>query len=119
MERDRTLPRARVCANGRALRNQRTSGYYCCKRKEKNMSVALELPPVIEQEVRYCANARGISFVQFLFELVEKEAARIRAERARRVKPNVSDFIGYGLKFDDTPMTTAEYMAEMREGEAM
>jgi len=80
------------------------------------MSVALELPPVIEQEVRYCANARGISFVQFLFELVEKEAARIRAERSRRVKPNVSDFIGYGLKFDDTPMTTAEYMAEMREG---
>lgn len=82
------------------------------------MSVALDLPPTIEQEVRYCANMRGISFAQFVFDLVEKEAARIRAERSRRVKPNVSDFIGYGLKFDDTPMTTAEYMAEMREGEA-
>lgn len=34
-----------------------------------------------------------------------------------RRKPKVSDFIGYGLKFDDKPMTTAEYMAEMREGE--
>ena len=82
------------------------------------MSVALDLPPTIEQEVRYCANMRGISFAQFVFDLVEKEAIRIRAERSRRAKPNVSDFIGYGLKFDNTPMTTAEYMAEMREGEA-
>jgi len=48
---------------------------------------------------------------------VEREAARIHAEQARRVRPNVSDFIGYGLKFDDRPTTTAEYMAEMREGE--
>jgi hypothetical protein len=61
---------------------------------------------------------RGISFAQFVFDLVEKEATRIRAERSRRTKPNVSDFIGYGLKFDNTPMTTAEYMAEMREGES-
>ena len=82
------------------------------------MSIALDLPPVIEQDVRYCANARGISFAQFVFELVEREAARIRAERTNRVKPNVSDFIGYGLRFDDKPTTTAEYMAEMREGEA-
>ena len=88
------------------------------------MSIALDLPPVIEQDVRYCANARGISFAQFVFELVEREAARIRAERTNRVKPNVSDFIGYvsdfigyGLKFCDKPATTAEYMAEMREGE--
>ena len=82
------------------------------------MSVALELLLVIEQEVRYCANARDVSFVQFLSELVEKEAARIRTERFRCAKPNASAFIGYGLKFDDTPMTTAEYMAEIREGEA-
>lgn len=81
------------------------------------MSIALDLPPIIEQDIKYCANARGISFSQFVFELVEKEAARIRSERANRVKPNVSDFIGYGLRFDDNPMTTAEYMAEMREGE--
>ena len=59
-------------------------------------------------------HARYLFFSQFVFDLIEKEAARIRAERSRRVKPNVSDFIGYGLKFDDTPMTTAEYMAEMR-----
>ena len=83
------------------------------------MSIALDLPPVIEQDVRYCANARGISLAQFVFELVEREAARIRSERASRVKPNVSDFIGYGLRFDDKPTTTAEYMAEMREGEAL
>lgn len=81
------------------------------------MSIALDLPPIIEQDVRYCANARGISFAQFVFELVEKEAKRIRTERLTRVKPNVSDFIGYGLRFDDKPVTTAEYMAEMREGE--
>ena len=81
------------------------------------MSIALDLPPVIEQDVRYCANARGISFAQFVFELVEREAACIRAERANRVKPNVSDFIGYGLKFCDKPATTAEYMTEMREGD--
>ena len=81
------------------------------------MSIALDLPPVVEQDVRYCANARGISFAQFVFELVEKEAARIRSERSSRVKPNVSDFIGYGLRFDDKPTTTAEYMVEMREGE--
>ena len=31
------------------------------------MSIALDLPPVIEQDVRYCANARGISFAQFVF----------------------------------------------------
>ena len=82
------------------------------------MSIALDLPPVIEQDVRYCANARGISLAHVVFELVEREAARIRSERASRVKPNVSDFIGYGLRFDDKPTTTAEYMAEMREGEA-
>ena len=82
------------------------------------MSVALELPPVIEEEVRCCANAQGVSFAQFLVEIVEKEVARIRAERSKRRRPNVSDFIGYGLKFDDTPMTTAEYMAEMRDGES-
>lgn len=81
------------------------------------MSIALDLPPSIEQDVMYCANARGISFAQFVFELVEKEAIRIRYERSRRAKPNVSDFIGYGLQFDDKPTTTAEYMAEMREGE--
>ena len=79
------------------------------------MSIALDLPPVIEQDVRYCANARGISLAQFVFELVEREAARIRKERANRVQPNVSDFIGYGLKFCDKPATTVEYMAEMRE----
>jgi hypothetical protein len=79
------------------------------------MSVALDLPPTIEQEVRYCANMRGVSLAQFVFDLVEKEASRIRAERSRRAKPNVSDFIGYGLKFYNTSMTTAEYMAEMHE----
>ena len=57
------------------------------------MSIALDLPPVIEQDVRYCANARGISFAQFVFELVEREAARIRAERTNRVKPNVPAFV--------------------------
>lgn len=82
------------------------------------MSIALDLPPAVERDVRCCADERGISFAQFVFELVAKEAARIRSERAHRVKPNVSDFLGYGLKFDQTPMTTAEYMAEMREGEA-
>ena len=80
------------------------------------MSIALDLPPVIEQDVRYCANARGISLAQFVFELVEREAARIRKERVNRVQPNVSDFVGYGLKFCDMPATTAEYMAEMRGG---
>ena len=82
------------------------------------MSIALDLPPAVERDVRCCADARGISLAQLVFELVAKEAARIREERARRVKPNVCDFIGYGLKFDPTPMTTAQYMAEMREGEA-
>ena len=68
--------------------------------------------------MRYCANARGISFAQFVFELVEREAARIRAEQlSRRVKPKVSDYIGYGLRFDDNVVTTTEYMAEVREGE--
>ena len=81
------------------------------------MSIALDLPPTIEQDVRYCANARGVSFAQFVFDLVAREASRIRAERSARVKPNVSDFIGYGLRFGDNPATTAEYMAEMREGE--
>lgn len=82
------------------------------------MSIALDLPPAVERDVRCCANERGISFAQFVFELVAKEAARIRTERTHRAKPNVSDYLGYGLKFDSTPMTTAEYMAEMREGEA-
>ena len=81
----------------------------------KNMSIALDLPPVIKREVRYCANARGISFAQFLFELVGKESIRIRAERSRRTKPNACDFIGHGSKFDNTPITTAEHMAEMQE----
>lgn len=96
---------------------QATSEYAKQKRKVRKLSVALDLPPAIEQTVRNCAKARGISFAQFVFELVEREAARIHAEQARRVRPNVSDFIGYGLKFDDRPTTTAEYMAEMREGE--
>ena len=45
------------------------------------MSVTLNVPHAIENEVRYCANQRGISLSQFLCELVEKEAARIRKER--------------------------------------
>ena len=81
------------------------------------MSIALEFPAGFEQDIRYGAAMRGISTVQFIFELVEREAIRIRAERAKRSKPNVSDFIGYGLKFCNKPETTAEYMAEMREGE--
>lgn len=81
------------------------------------MSLAMEFPPVIEQDVLYCANARGISTVQLVFDLVKTEAARIRSEQAKRIKPNVRDFIGYGLRFSDKSATTAEYMAEMREGE--
>jgi len=81
------------------------------------MSIALELSSEVEQDVRCCANERGISLVQFVLEVVAKEAARVRAESTKRAKPNIADFLGYGLKFDSTPMTTAEYMAEMREGE--
>jgi len=83
------------------------------------MSISLELPSAVEQDVRCYANERGVSLVQFVLEAVTKEAARVRAESAKRAKPNIADFLGYGLKFDSTPMTTAEYMAEMREGEVL
>ena len=46
--------------------------------------IALDIPPVMEQEVRHCANARGVTFSQFVFELVEREVARFRTEKAKR-----------------------------------
>ena len=50
------------------------------------MSVTLDVPRTIESEVQYCANQRGISLSQFIFELVEKEADRIRRERELRAE---------------------------------
>ena len=50
------------------------------------MSVTLNVPVAMEDEVRYCANQRGISLSQFIFELVEKEARRIREERSRQAE---------------------------------
>ena len=50
------------------------------------MSVTLNVPAAMEDEVRYCANQRGISLSQFIFELVEKEARRVRQERERHAE---------------------------------
>ena len=50
------------------------------------MSVTLNVPAAMEDEVRYCANQRGISLSQFIFELVEKEARRISQERERHAE---------------------------------
>ena len=50
------------------------------------MSVTLNVPVAMEDEVRYCANQRGISLSQFVFELVEKEARCIREERLRQAE---------------------------------
>ena len=47
------------------------------------MSVTLNVPVAMEDEVRYCASLRGISLSQFIFELVEKEARRVREDRKR------------------------------------
>ena len=50
------------------------------------MSVTLNVPIAMEDEVRYCADQRGISLSQFIFELVEKEARRLRESRTRHAE---------------------------------
>ena len=81
------------------------------------MSYTMTIEPEIEREAKVYASYRGFSMEQFFVYCVEKECARMRQERTNRKKPNVSDFIGYGLKFDSRCTSTEEYMREMREGE--
>ena len=56
------------------------------------MSITLEMPQKVESEVRFGASRQGVTFAQFIFNLVEKEASRLRAERERHADECVNAF---------------------------
>ena len=54
------------------------------------MSVMVDLPPMIERDMQYCIHERGVDFSQLFFSLIEKEAARIRSEKAKKAEASIA-----------------------------
>ena len=82
----RSSPRCNRLAGGGTCAALSFFGIMSTEAGFEAMSVTLNVPRSIENEVRYCANLRGISLSQFVFELVERVAARIRQERERQAE---------------------------------
>ena len=82
------------------------------------MSYTLTLEPEVRSGAEAYAVKRGMTLDDVINSYLVLIAKLGRECNASRSKPKVSDYIGYGLKFDPEPKTTAEYMSEMREGES-
>ena len=102
-------------------RRRHGSGFILCKGGGV-MSYTMTMEPEVSRGAEAYAARRGMTLegvINAYLVVIAKRAADHTAEReVVRHRPKVSDFIGYGLKFDPGCTSTDEYMREMREGES-
>ena len=82
------------------------------------MSYTMTLEPEVRRGAEAYAARRGMTLegvINAYLVMISRSEAEHEVVRRR---PKVSDFIGYGLKFDPGCTSTEEYMREMREGES-